>query len=74
MNAGRGTSRKLPCTVHKLGIYEDTNMIQLLINVRVLLFIAVVALMSGCGGGGGGGGSTNTDCVLGTSTLDCTLN
>ena len=52
-------------------------MIQLLINVRVLLFIAAIALLTGCGGGGGGGGggSTNTDCVLGTSTLDnCTLN
>ena len=50
-------------------------MIQQLINVRVLLFVAVVVLMTGCGGGGGGGGSTNTDCVLGTSTLDnCTLN
>lgn len=50
-------------------------MIQLLSNVRVLLFLAVVTLITGCGGGGGGGGgSTNTDCVLGTSTLNnCTL-
>ncbi len=51
-------------------------MIQLLINVRVLLFVAAVALLTGCGGGGSsGGGTTNTDCVLGNSTLNnCTLN
>ena len=51
-------------------------MIRLLSNVRILLFLAIVALMTGCGGGGGGGssGPTNTDCVLDTGKLDtCTL-
>ena len=53
-------------------------MTRLLSNVRILLFLATVALMTGCGGGGGssssGGGPVNTDCVLDTGKLDtCTL-
>jgi len=56
-------------------IWPITRVRQRMLPALFALLLSLTACGGGGGGGGSSGGTTNTDCVLDTSTLDnCTLN